>query len=307
MASSPADAAAGNDDRAAHKQPRPGTPSGSGLRRFRSGPWRSLWRIARAVLIAYLVVVVIAMFLENSLIFYPSPYPEGIWHPPGLRFEDVTFPSADGTRLHGWYVPCKEARGSVLFCHGNAGNITNREEILRRLHDIARVTVFIFDYRGYGRSQGKPNEKGVLDDARAARAWLARREGIAENRLILMGESLGGAVAVDLAAEKGARGLILESTFTSLADVGAYHFPWLPVRLLLRTRLDAEAKIKRYHGPLLESHGDADTIVPYQFGRRLFDAANEPKQFITFPGGEHNALRSRQYYEELGRFIAGLK
>ena len=247
------------------------------------------------------------MFLEDSLIFYPSRYPEGNWHPPGLPFEDAWFQAADGTQLHGWYVPGKDPHGVVLFCHGNAGNITHREEILHRLRDVAGVTVFIFDYRGYGRSQGKPSGKGVLEDARAARAWLARREAVAEDRLILMGESLGGVVAVDLAAEKGARGLILESTFTSLADVGAYHFPWFPVRLLVRTRLDALAKIKNYHGPLIQSHGDADTIVPYKLGRRLFDAANEPKQWITFPGGDHNDLRSRSYYEKLGQFVAGLK
>jgi hypothetical protein len=258
-------------------------------------------------LIAYLVTVGVLMFLEDSLIFFPARYPEGDWHPAGLEFEDVFFPSTDGTPLHGWYVPRKEPRGVVLFCHGNAGNITHREEIIRRLRDVSGATVFIFDYRGYGRSQGKPSGKGVLADARAARAWLARREAVAENRLILMGESLGGALAVDLAAEKGARGLILESAFTSLADVGAYHYPWFPVRLLVRTRLDSLAKIQRYHGPLLQSHGDADTIVPFKFGRRLFDAANEPKQWITVPGADHNDLRTRQYYEKVGQFVAGLK
>jgi len=250
---------------------------------------------------------VILMFLEDSLIFVPSPYPEGNWRPPGLRFEDVEFPSDDGTPLHGWYVPHEKACGAVLFCHGNAGNITHREEILYRLHEVSGVTVFIFDYRGYGRSKGKPNEAGVLADARAARDWLSRREGVAPDRLILMGESIGGAVAVDLAAEQGARGLVLESTFTSLRDVAAYHFPWLPVRQLMRTRLDSLAKIKSYRGPLLQSHGDRDTIVPYQLGQRLFEAANEPKQFITFPGGDHNDLRGTGYYEKVGQFVAGLK
>jgi uncharacterized protein len=247
------------------------------------------------------------MFLEDSLIFYPSPYPEGNWHPSRLQFEDAFFQAADGTRLHGWYVPHRQSRGLVLFCHGNAGNVTHRDEILRRLHDMTGVAVFIFDYRGYGRSQGKPNEQGVLSDARAARAWLAGREKVAEDRLIVMGESLGGAVAVDLAAEKGARGLILESTFSSLADVGAHHFPWLPVRMLVQTRLDSLSKIKNYRGPLLQSHGDRDATVPYRLGLRLFDAANEPKQFITFPGGDHNDLRDRPYYEKLGEFVAGLK
>jgi fermentation-respiration switch protein FrsA (DUF1100 family) len=265
------------------------------------------WRVLRQVLIVYLVILAILMFLENTLIFVPSRYPEGIWHPLRLQFEDVWFVSADGTPLHGWYLPHAHPRGAVLFCHGNAGNITHREEILRRLHDITRVTVFIFDYRGYGRSKGKPTEAGVLADARAARDWLARREAVAPDRLILMGESLGGAVAVDLAAEEGARGLILESTFTSLPDVAAYHFRWLPVRLLMQTRLDSLAKIKHYHGPLLQSHGDGDTIVPCQFGQRLFEAANEPKQFVTFPGGDHNDLRAVDYYQKLGEFVAGLK
>jgi fermentation-respiration switch protein FrsA (DUF1100 family) len=269
--------------------------------------WRTFGRILRDVLVAYLLVLVILMFLEDSMIFIPSPYPEGNWHPVGLRFEDVHFSSADGTPLHGWYLPHEKARGAVLFCHGNAGNITHREEILSRLHDVSGVTVFIFDYRGYGRSKGKPAEAGVLADARAARDWLARREGLAPDRPVLMGESIGGAVAVDLAAETGARGLILESTFTSLPDVAASHLPWLPVRLLMRTRLDSLAKIKNYHGPLLQSHGDGDTIVPYKFGRRLFEAANEPKEFITFPGGDHNDLRRSEYYAKLGEFVAGLK
>jgi fermentation-respiration switch protein FrsA (DUF1100 family) len=268
---------------------------------------RIVWQALRQVLIVYFGTVLILMFLENSLIFFPSPHPQGNWRPVGLKFEDVHFTAADGTALHGWYLPHAKPRGVVLFCHGNAGNITHREEILRRLHDATGVTVFIFDYRGYGRSKGKPNEAGVLTDARAARDWLCRRENVAPDKLILMGESLGGAVAVDLAAEKGARGLILESTFTSLRDVGAYHFPWLPVRLLVRTQLDALATIKNYRGPLLQSHGDQDTIVPYKFGQRLFEAANEPKQFVTFPGGDHNDLRGLTYYETLGQFVAGLK
>jgi len=172
---------------------------------------------------------------------------------------------------------------------------------------VTGVTVLIFDYRGYGRSEGKPSERGILEDGRAARAWLANREKVPEEKLVVMGESLGGAVAVHLAAEKQARALILESTFTSLPDVGKHHYPIFPVRLLMRSRLDSLAKIKEYRGPLLQCHGDADTIVPYKLGRRLFEAANEPKQFITFRGGDHNDLRDREYYEKLAAFLDGLK
>ena len=149
------------------------------------------------------------------------------------------------------------------------------------------AAVLVFDYRGYGKSEGKPDEPGVLADARAARTWLAEKAGVAENRIVLMGESLGGAVAVDLAAD-GARALILENTFSSMPDVAAYHYPWLPVRLLMRTQFNSVAKIRSYHGPLYQSHGDRDSIVPLQLARRLFDAANEPKRFLLVEGADHN-------------------
>jgi len=265
--------------------------------------WRLVWRIVRPVLIAYFVVVVVAMFLENSLIYFPSRYPEGDWHPPGLDFEDAWFQSADGAPLHGWYVPQENARAAVLFCHGNAGNITHRAGILKMLHQRAGVSVLIFDYRGYGRSAGKPNEAGILADARAARAWLAAREKIGECDVVAMGESIGGAVAVDLAARDGARALVLESTFTSAPDMAALVFPWLPVRWAMQTRLDALGKIGDYRGPLLMAHGDADTIVPIRLGRRLFAAANEPKKFIVLPGHDHNDAMPAEYYDALGEFL----
>jgi fermentation-respiration switch protein FrsA (DUF1100 family) len=211
--------------------------------------------------------------LERKLIFRPAPYPQGNWEPGGTVFEDAWFAAADGTRLHGWFASCDRPRAVVLFAHGNAGNITSRGmsvEMLRRRH---RVTVMAFDYRGFGRSEGKPTEEGILQDARAARKWLAKRTGVAERDIIIMGRSLGGAVAVDLAAKDGARGLVLASTFTSLPDASAHHFPYLAPKLLMHHRLDSLAKIVDYHGPLLQSHGDADRVIPYELGRRLFAAA----------------------------------
>ena len=277
-----------------------------GVRQRRRSGWRGrCWRVGRSVLIAYLLIVVAAMFLENSLIFIPTPYPGGEWHPEGLAFEDAWFPSADGTRLHGWYVPTKDARAVVLFCHGNAGNITHRAEILDVLHRQVVASTLIFDYRGYGRSEGRPNEAGILADARAARRWLANREKIAEADIVLMGESIGGAVAVDLAAHDGARALVLESTFNNLPDVAAYHFPWLPVRWAMRTRLDSAAKIADYHGPLLQSHGDIDTVVPLRFGQSLYEAANQPKKFLLLGGHDHNDPMPPEYYDELRAFLGG--
>lgn len=259
------------------------------------------------LLIAYLFCVVASMIFEETFIFFPMRYPKGDWQPGWLTFEDAWFRSDDGLRLHGWYAGHEKPRAVVLFCHGNAGNVTHRAETLQVLNEHVGVSVLIFDYRGYGRSEGKPDESGILADARAARAWLAERAGVEEQDVVVMGRSVGGAVAVDLAAKDGARALVLESTFSSMPDVAAYHYPWLPVRMMLRTRFDSLAKIRDYHGPLLQSHGDADTIVPYRFGRRLFEAANEPKQFVTIPNRDHNEPQTREYYQTLIAFLDGLK
>jgi len=257
----------------------------------------------RFAAIVYLLVLACLMFLEESLIFFPSRYPEGDWQPWGLTFEDAWFQTADGTKLHGWFVPHDSPKAVILFCHGNAGNVTHRADILEKLHNDVGASVLIFDYRGYGRSEGKPNEAGILADARAARAWLAKREKIAESDIVMMGESLGGAVAVDLAAKDGAKGLVLISTFTNLPDVAAYHYPIFPVRLLMRTRLDAVGQIANYKGPLLQMHGEDDTIVPIRIGRRLFDAANEPKQLLIFPHHDHNDTLPEQFFDALRLFL----
>ncbi len=264
------------------------------------------WRIVRAPLIAYLVVLLAMMFLENSLIYHPAKLPQDSRPPTGLPIEEARFTSGDGTQLHGWYLAHEHPRAVVLFCHGNGGNVTDRADAVRALHDRSGVSVLAFDYRGYGKSEGKPNERGVLADARAARRWLAKKANVPEGQIVLMGESLGGAVAVDLAVD-GARALILENTFSSLPDAAAHHFPWVPVRWLMQTRFDSIAKIGSYRGPLLQSHGDRDSIVPLRSAQQLFEAANEPKEFILIPGYDHNDGRSAGYYERLGAFLGGLK
>ncbi len=242
-------------------------------------------------------------FLERSLIFFPTRYPDGDWSPTDFPFEDAWFAAADQTQLHGWYVPHERPRAVVLFSHGNGGNLTHRAGLLWALHERVGVSVLIYDYRGYGRSEGSPDEPGILADARAARAFLARRAGVAESDIVQMGESLGGAVAVDLAARDGARALIVEGTFTSLPDVATVHYPWLPAGRLMRTRLDSLSKIGQYHGPLLMIHADADTIIPYALGRRLFEAANEPKQFITLVGRDHNDPWPLECFDSIREFL----
>jgi hypothetical protein len=290
-----------------HANCRSGAPTVRASKARNKPRWYHLrCRFILAVPIAYLFCVVLLMIFEESLIFFPTRYPDGDWQPDWLAFEDAWFEADDGVKLHGWYAGHDDPRAVILFCHGNAGNVTHRADTLRTLHEFVGASVLIFDYRGYGRSEGSPYEEGVLADARAARAWLATREGIAEQEIVVMGRSVGGGVAVDLAAKDGARGLVVESTFSSLPDVGAYHYRWLPVRWVMRTRFDSLSKIADYHGPFLQSHGNADTIVPYRFGRRLFDAANDPKTFITIPGRDHNDPQTRPYYDTLITFLDAL-
>ena len=244
--------------------------------------------------------------LERRIIFQPAPYPTGEWHPPELAFEDAWIETDDGTELHGWFVEHPRPRAVALIAHGNAGNITSRAESLRILNERHGLSVLIFDYRGFGRSQGSPTESNLLADARAARRWLARRTGVAEQDIVLMGRSLGGAVVVDLAAKDGARGLVIASTFTSLPDVGAHHYPWLPIHWMMSHRLNSLDKITSFDGPLLQSHGDSDEVIPIELGRQLHDAAPGPKQFIVIPGGRHNSPQSEEYRIALDAFLNAL-
>src|SRR5581483_6730503 len=171
--------------------------------------------------------------LEARGIFQPAKFPAGDWKQTAVLAQDAHFTAADGTKLHGWYVAHEQPRGHALLLHGNAGNVTLLAETLRTLNRRHNLAVLALDYRGFGKSEGKPNEQGLYQDARAARRWLADKEHIAESDVILMGVSLGGAVAVELAAHDGARGLVLANTFTSLPAAAQKRVPWMPMDLVL--------------------------------------------------------------------------
>ncbi len=269
-----------------------------------AGSWRRLWRIVRWPLLAYFIVLLLAMLFEQRLIFFPLKFPDGDWNPVGLAVEDAQFTAADGTRLHGWYAPHGDPIAYVLFLHGNAGNVTDRIDALRVLHDEVGAAVLCLDYRGFGKSDGSPNEPGVLMDARAARRWLAQKAGVAESEIVLLGRSLGTGVAVDLTTDVSPRALILESAYTSMPDVAAVHYPFLPARMLMDTRFDSLSKIGQYEGPLLQCHGTADEVIPFRLGRQLFDASTSPrKEFMEFPGATHNQWPPRAYYERMRRLL----
>lgn len=269
---------------------------------------RWTWRAARCVAISYLLLLLVMMWFETTLIFPRWAIQPGDWEPTEFTFEDVNFQSADGTRLHGWYFPHPTATLQVLYCHGNGEDVAALGPYMDLLRTRHQVSVFAFDYRGYGRSEGKPDEAGVLADGRAAQQWLAQQAHIRPEQVVLWGRSIGGAVAVQLAADLGAHGLILERTFTNLPDVAAYHYSWLPVRRLMRNRFDSLARIGEYRGPLLQSHGTADEVVPFQLGQALYEAAAaSPKQFVTMPGVTHNGPNDEDYYTELARFLDHLR
>ena len=264
---------------------------------------RLIWRVARIFLIAYGLLLILMLLFENSLLYHTSKFPEGDWEPQELAYEDAWFKAADGTQLHGWFVPLRVAAGGSLVCPRQC---RQRDRSCRFFAQctvsasqcwpsITVVTAAV---------PGTPNEAGILADGRAAHKWLADHTETPESEIVLMGESLGGGVVVQLAAGFLARGLVLENTFSSLPDVAAAHYPWIPAKQLMRTQLNSADAIKKYHGPLLQFHGRCRRrIVPFKLGRKLFDAANDPKQFIIIPGGDHNDPRTPKYYQAVDQFL----
>lgn len=242
---------------------------------------------------------------DEWLLFAPAPYPQGpSWDAEAQGCRDLFFPSEDGTRLHGWLCEAETPRAVLLHAHGNGGNLSHRAELARRLRGLG-ISTMIWDYRGYGRSEGRPSVPGILADARAARATLAAETGVPPEAQLLMGSSLGGAVALQLAADVPPRGLVLLSTFDSLRGVAREHYGRLAV-LVPRAKLDSAAALARYSGPLLQGHGDDDRIVPYALGERLHRAAPGPARFVRFPGGGHNDPPPEAWWEALDDFVDGL-
>ncbi len=259
--------------------------------------WRR--RVVKTLAVALLAPAGAVMFLrwfEHRNVFQPTAT---LWAGPdalGRPCEEVWLKTEDGERLLAWYFPAAplspRREWAILHGHGNGGNLSHRLELFGLLLETG-VNLLAFDYRGYGRSTGRPSEAGTYQDVQAAYAWL-RDRGFPATNILAYGESLGGAVVAELAVQQPLGGLVLQSTFTSIADIGAELFPWLPVRWLNRIRYDTLAKLPRVRVPVLVMHGRGDTIVPFHHGERLFAAANEPKRFRELPGDHNDTV-------ELGR------
>lgn len=245
------------------------------------------------------------------MIYFPVKYPEGFWRPEefGVAVEDCFFTTEDGVKLHAWYVPRADARHTLLWFHGNAGNISHRLDHLKMLWDRVPAHILIVGYRGYGRSEGSPDEPGLSLDAQAAYDFLVSQKRLTANQVVVYGQSLGGAVAVDLALARPVAGLIIESSFTSAKDM-AKRLSFLPLHYFLSVAFDSVTKIKRLHCPVLIMHGTEDEVVPFELGQRLFAAANEPKEFYPIPGATHNdpyLVGGEAYYAKIREFLESLK
>ncbi|BDQ34236.1 alpha/beta hydrolase [Pseudodesulfovibrio portus] len=231
----------------------------------------------------------------------------------GLAYEDVYLTTASGTAIHAWWLPHEQPRFTLLFSHGNGGNISHRLESLRIFHDLG-LSVLIYDYSGYGRSQGVPGEEATRADARAAWEWLVAERLMPPGSIILFGRSLGGGVAADLARHLCTHnatpaGLILESTFTSVPDMGVHHYPWLPVRRLARFHYDSENALRNVTLPALFLHSRDDDIVPFALGKQLHDAYGGPKSFLELLGDHNTGFLStgQAYVDGLDRFLSLLE
>jgi fermentation-respiration switch protein FrsA (DUF1100 family) len=249
---------------------------------------RMIINLLLAAAIAYAAILLFVFLFQPRLVYFPQVERELTTTPraTGLDYEDVSLHPADGIKLHGWWVPAGEPRGTVLMMHGNAGNISHRLGYLAMFNRLG-YSVLLFDYRGYGKSGGNPDEEGTYRDAEAAWQHLTEARKLAARDIVIVGESLGGGIATWLAVKYPPRAVVLASTFTSVPDLGAQIYPWLPVRLLARVRYDNLGRVGNIDAPIMIAHSRDDDIIPFSHGEGLFAAAHEPKQMLVLAGG-HN-------------------
>jgi fermentation-respiration switch protein FrsA (DUF1100 family) len=268
-------------------------------------PAKPRWRrwLIRIVL-AYLGVLLVLLAVERWFIYYPVTAAEEWVEPPDPLIQDVTLPLPTGERVHAWWLPVPGATGAILYAHGNAGNLSHRgASVVRWAAGLSR-SVLIYDYPGYGRSTGVPSEPSCYAAAEAAWAWLTGEQAIKPRHVLLLGASLGGAMATELARKHDCRALVLIKAFTSVPDMAQERFPWLPARYFVRHQYDNLAKIAQVRRPVFIVHGTADRVVPFSHGERLFAAANEPKEFLRLNGQDHNDPLPGDFFDTVRRFLA---
>ena len=261
----------------------------------------------------YLALAGLMYAFQDKLLYFPGSRMGKTPQDAELPYEDVWLTTREGTRIHGWFVPREAARLTVLFSHGNGGNVSHRLETLRIFHDLG-ASILVYDYSGYGLSEGSPSERATQADARAAWDWLVRERGVAPDTIMLLGRSLGGAVSAGLArelAEEGVSpaGFVMEGAFTSVPDVAARIYPWLPVRLLARFEYDAVKDLANVRVPGLFLHSPQDETVPFEVGVELFQAYEGPKRFVELQGSHSWGFMEsgRLYIEAMDAFVRDLE
>lgn len=269
----------------------------------------SIWSVVKGVILVagaiYIALVILLTLFQSRMIYYPKSSIDITPSHIGLDYDEVDFIAADNVELNGWFVPKEDHIGVLFFCHGNAGNISHRLETIKIFHDLG-LSVFIFDYRGYGKSMGKLSEKGTYLDAEAAWAYLTETKRIEPSDIIVFGRSLGGSIAAYIAKKENPGALILESAMTSVPDVAAKIYPFLPVRLMARFKYNTIDYIREISCPVLVIHSPDDDIIPYENGQKLFAAANEPKRFLELTGGHNEGfmLAGEVYTDGLRDFLS---
>jgi fermentation-respiration switch protein FrsA (DUF1100 family) len=258
-----------------------------------------LIQISVVILITYIAFGVVLYIMQPKFLYSPVREVSSTPAELGLDFTNVVFKSADDLDLSGWYIPAESSKLTVLFCHGNGGNIGHRLDSINIFHNLG-LNCFVFDYRGYGNSQGKPSEEGTYMDAMAAHKWLTEEKKTPPEDIIIFGRSLGGTIAARLASKVEARALVVESAFTSYVDIGKEYYPYMPVRWFARFDYKTIDYIRNVHCPVMLIYSRNDGVVPYKFGLELYEAANEPKEFIEIFGGHNDCfIVSGEIYTEV--------
>lgn len=237
----------------------------------------------------YAVILLLMYLFQSALVYFPTRQIIAIPEDRGMAFEDVYLFTSDDVRIHGWFVSAPDSRGTILFFHGNAGNISGRLESISFFNDL-NLNVFIFDYRGYGNSEGKPSETGTYRDAEAAWSYLTEVREISADKIILFGRSLGGGPASWLATRVEAAGLVLESAFTSAVDLARELYPFIPVSRLMHIRYPIMEHVKKADMPVMVAHSKTDEVIPYHHGERLFKAAKKPELWLEMTGGHNDGF-----------------
>ena len=266
--------------------------------------WQIFLQSVILIIAIYVGLAAFIFFTQSRLIYFPTNEIVATPDQIGLSYKSVSFKAPDGVKLSGWFIPADSPRGVVIFCHGNAGNISHRLESIEIFQGL-RLSTFIFDYRGYGASESTPSEEGSYLDVKGAWNYLIEHEGLAPSDIILFGRSLGSAVAAWLAGQHLPKALIMESSFTSAPDLAGDLYFYLPVKLLCRYKYNALAAIKKIQCPVLLVHSQEDEIVPFRHGRKLFDAANDPRAFLEISGSHNEGFitSSSVYINGLKAFI----